>query len=117
MEQIISFFTSEDPRPLIYVWSGIFLIYFLVLLVQFIKLYKKHPELKHKKTEIDQQIQDLVRQYHNKMMYAFCMMFIWAAGVMLIVCGFKLTDYNWMAVLIVLAAASLPLVRIKSKKK
>lgn len=117
MEQIISFFTSGDPRPLIYVWSGIFLIYFLVLLVQFIKLYKNHPELKRKQAALDPQIQDLVRQYRNKTMYAFCMMFIWAAGVMLIVCGFKLTDYNWVAVLIVLAAASLPLMGIKRKKK
>lgn len=114
MEQTILF---QDVKGCIIGWSLIFLVYFGVVLVQFIKLYKKHPELKHKQAENNPQNQDLVRQYHNKAMYAFCMMFVWAAGVMLIVCGFKLTDYNWVAVLIVLAAAFLPLMNIKRQKK
>ena len=98
-------------------WSLIFLVYYAVLLVRLTKLYKKHPELKFRQAEKDPKNQDLVRQIHNKTMYAFCLMFIWAAGVMFIVCGLKLSDHNWIPLLLVLAAASLPLLGIKRKKK
>ncbi len=114
MEQTILF---QDVRGYVVIWSLIFVVFLLVMLVYLVKLYKKHPELRRKEAEKDSQNQDLARKGHNMTMYAFCLMFVWAAGVLLIVCGFKLSNYNWLPFLLVLAAASLPLLSLRKNKK
>ena len=114
MEQTI---LVADVKNYIIVWSLIFVAYYVVVLVQFTKLYKKHPELRRKQTEKNPQNQDLVRKIQNKTMYAFCLMFIWAAGIMFIAGGFKLSSYNWLPLLLMLAATVLPLMGIKRKEK
>lgn len=116
MEQTILF---QDVRGYVVIWSLIFVVFLLVMLVYLVKLYKKHPELKfrRKEAEKDSQNQDLARKDHNMTMYAFCLMFVWAAGVMFIVCGGKLSNHNWIPLLLVLAASSLPLMGIKRRKK
>lgn len=114
MEQTILF---QDVRGYVVIWSLIFVVFLLVMLGYLIKLYKKHPELRYKQAEKDSQNQDLVKKAHNMTMYAFCLMFVWAAGVLLIVYGFKLSSGNWLPLLLVLVAASLPLLSLKKNKK
>lgn len=112
MEQTILF---TDVRSYIVIWSLIVLVFLIVMLAHILRFAKKHPELKH--AEDDPKNQDLVRHACNMTMYAFCLMFVWAAGIMFIVGGFKLSGYNWLPLLLILAAMALPLMGIKRKKK
>lgn len=103
--------------PCIYVWSGVFIVYFAITAIRLAKFAKKHSGI----NETDQQkitpeVQEAKRQYFNKTMIAFCMAFIWAAGVVFICCIFT-TAKGWYLVMLLLAMTLLPLISIKRKKK
>ena len=48
METIKAIINPEngDVRPLIYLWTGIFIIYLGITVISLIRFIKKHPEIK-----------------------------------------------------------------------
>ena len=113
----------KDVLPYIQMWTGVIIAVLIMVIYYFWRFERQHPEIFQPDTTADDkqwlyQKAELRRQYHNKTMMSFVIVFVWMLGMVLICLGFSPTQSGWFMLffigLIILWVVSL--MQHKSKK-
>lgn len=76
-----------DVIPYICIWTGIFIIYLVVAAIRLARFAKRYPGIKENDPQkITPEIQEAKRQYSNRSVIAFSMIFLWSIGIVVICC-------------------------------
>ena len=96
----------QDVIPYIQVWTGVIIAILIMMLYHFWRFEKQHPEIFQPDTTAERkqwryQKAELRRQYHNRTMMSFVIVFVWMLGMMLICLGFSPTRSGWFMLVFV----------------
>ena len=112
----------KDVLPYIQIWTGMVIVFLLWLSGNLWRFKRHHPEISEPDTTADDkrlllQKAELRRQYNNKVMFSFVVVFLWAAGMILICTGARPTAYTWSVLVVIVLAMFLPLSGINRRPK
>lgn len=111
----------KDVLPYIQIWTGMVIIFLLGIITHLWRFKRRHPEVFEPDTTADDKLwlsqkAELRRQYNNKVMFGFVVVFLWAAG-MILICSARPTAYTWSVLAVIILALFLPLSGINRRPR
>lgn len=111
----------KDVLPYIQIWTGMVIVFLLWLSGNLWRFKRRHPEISEPDTTADDKLwlsqkAELRRRYNNKVMFGFVVVFLWAAG-MILICSARPTAYTWSVLAVIILALFLPLSGINRRPR
>ena len=92
----------KDVLPYIQIWTGMVIVFLLWLSGNLWRFKRRHPEISEPDT--------------TEVMFGFIVVFLWAAG-MILICSARPTAYTWSVLAVIILALFLPLSGINRRPR